>query len=70
MSTYIHFTEEQKEQARQTDLVELLRGQGEKLKPSGHEFKWRDESAKVTRPLTKDTRQGVAVSYIPKALPA
>ena len=23
-----------------------------------------------TRPLTKDTRQGVAVSYIPKALPA
>lgn len=48
MSTYIHFTEEQKEQARQTDLVELLRSQGEKLKPSGHEFEWRDGSAKVT----------------------
>ena len=48
MSTYIHFTEEQKEQARQTDLVELLRSQGEKLKPSGHEYEWRDGSAKVT----------------------
>lgn len=48
MSTYIHFTEEQKEQARQTELVELLRSQGEKLKPSGHEYEWRDGSAKVT----------------------
>lgn len=26
---YIHFTDEQKEQARQTDLCELLRSQGE-----------------------------------------
>lgn len=48
VSTYIHFTEEQKEQARQTDLVELLCSQGEKLKPSGHEYEWRDGSAKVT----------------------
>ena len=48
MSQYIHFTEQQKDQARQTDLVELLRSQGERLKPSGHEYEWRDGSAKVT----------------------
>lgn len=49
MSTqYIHFTEEQKEQARQTDLVSLLKSQGETLKRSGSEYEWRDGSAKVT----------------------
>lgn len=48
MSSYIHFTDEQKEQARQTDLVSLLRSQGETLKRSGKEFEWRDGSQKVT----------------------
>lgn len=48
MSQYIHFTEEQKDAARQTDLVELLRGQGEQLKRSGKEYQWRDGSDKVT----------------------
>ena len=48
MSQYIHFTEEQKNVARQTDLVELLRGQGEQLKRSGKEYQWRDGSDKVT----------------------
>lgn len=48
MSKYIHFTEEQKEQARQTDLVSLLESQGETLKRSGKEFEWKDGSAKVT----------------------
>ena len=49
MSTkYVHFTDEQKEQARQTDLCELLRSQGEKLKRSGSEYEWRDGSQKVT----------------------
>ena len=48
MSTYIHFTEEQKEQARRTDLVELLRSQGETLKRSGSEYEWKDGSAKIT----------------------
>lgn len=48
MSTYIHFTDEQKEQARQTDIVSLLRSQGETLKRSGKEFEWRDGSQKVT----------------------
>ena len=35
---YVHFTDEQKEQARQTDLCELLRSQGETLKRSGTEY--------------------------------
>lgn len=49
MSTqYIHFTEAQKEQARQTDLADLLRRQGETLKRSGSEYEWRDGSQKVT----------------------
>lgn len=48
MSTYIHFTDEQKEQARQTDLVDLLRRQGEKVEPSGREYEWLDGSVKVT----------------------
>lgn len=45
---YVHFTDEQKEQARQTDLCELLRSQGEKLKRSGSEYEWMDGSQKVT----------------------
>lgn len=45
---YIHFTEEQKQQARQTDIADLLRRQGEKLKRSGKELEWKDGSQKVT----------------------
>ena len=37
MSQYIHFTEQQKAQARQTNIAELLRSQGETLKRSGSE---------------------------------
>jgi len=48
MSTYIHFTDEQREQARSIDLVSMLRSQGETLKRSGKEFEWKDGSAKVT----------------------
>ena len=49
MSTgYIHFTDEQKEIARQTDIADLLRRQGETLKRSGSELEWRDGSQKVT----------------------
>ena len=49
MSTkYIHFTKEQKQIARQTDIAELLRSQGEVLKHSGSEYEWRDGSQKVT----------------------
>lgn len=48
MSTYVHFTDQQKAQARQTDLVSLLQSQGEELKRSGSEYEWQDGSAKVT----------------------
>lgn len=48
MSQYIHFTEQQKTQARQTDIVELLRSQGETLKRSGSESEWMDGGQKVT----------------------
>lgn len=45
---YIHFTDEQKEIARQTDIADLLRRQVETLKRSGSELEWRDGSQKVT----------------------
>ena len=44
---YIHFTTEQKEAARQTDIVALLQSRGERLKRSGKEYVWRDGSEKV-----------------------
>ena len=48
MAKYIPFTEEQKQQARETDLVDLLRSQGETVKRSGSEYVWRDGPDKVT----------------------
>lgn len=48
MSQYIHFTEQQKTQARQTDIAELLRSQGGTLKRSGSESEWMDGGQKVT----------------------
>ena len=48
ISTYIHFTKEQREQARRTDLANFLINQGEKVKKSGLEYEWLDGSQKVT----------------------
>lgn len=48
ISTYIHFTKEQREQARRTDLANFLINQGEKVKKSGSEYEWLDGSQKVT----------------------
>lgn len=48
ISTYIHFTKEQREQARRTDLANFLIRQGEKVKKSGSEYEWLDSSQKVT----------------------
>ena len=48
MGTYIPFTEEQREQARQTDLAEFLRQCGEQVKRSGSENMWLDHGQKVT----------------------
>lgn len=48
MSDYIPFTAEQREQARQTDLVAFLRQCGETVNPSGSEFQWNHGSEKIT----------------------
>ena len=48
ISNYIHFTKEQREQARLTDLACFLINQGEKVKKSGSEYEWLDGSQKVT----------------------
>lgn len=48
ISTYIHFTKEQREQARRTDLANFLISQGEQVKRSGSEYEWFDGSQKVT----------------------
>ena len=48
ISTYIHFTKEQREQARRVDLAAFLIAQGEKAKKSGSEYEWLDGSQKVT----------------------
>ena len=45
---YIPFSQEQREQARQTDLAAFLHSQGETLRRSGSEQEWRDGSQKVT----------------------
>lgn len=48
MGTYIPFTQEQREQARRTDLAAFLRQCGEEVKKSGSEFCWLDHGQKVT----------------------
>ena len=45
---YVRFTDEQKQAARETDLVAFLQRRGEVLKRSGSEYEWKDGSAKVT----------------------
>jgi hypothetical protein len=68
MSKYIYFTPEEKARAQNTDLVSLLRAQGERPVRSGREFrtpndpsitvrgnKWFDHSARVG---------GYAVSFV------
>ena len=37
---YIHFTESQKQAAKQTDLAAFLESKGEKIKRSGSEYEW------------------------------
>lgn len=37
---YIHFTEEQKQTAKQTDLASFLQSRGEEIKRSGSEYEW------------------------------
>ena len=46
--SYIPFTEQQREQARRTDLAAFLRQCGEEVKRSGSENMWLDHGRKVT----------------------
>ena len=48
MSKYTHYTEQQKEQARMTDIGDLLRRQGEKVRRAGSEYEWMDGYEKVS----------------------
>lgn len=48
MGSYIPFTEQQREQARRTDLAAFLRQCGEEVRKSGSEFAWLDNGQKVT----------------------
>ena len=48
MSELYYFSPEQREIAQRTNLVELLRFQGEPLKPSGDEYEWQYWGQKVT----------------------
>lgn len=41
MSSYIPYTQEERDRAHRTDLIALLRSQGEMLKRSGTEYEWR-----------------------------
>lgn len=47
-SKFIFYTDNEKERASQTDLVSLLKSQGETVKRSGSEYEWKDGSQKVT----------------------
>ena len=38
---YVHFTEEQKQRANATDLVEFLKSQREEVIRSGKEWRWK-----------------------------
>lgn len=49
MVKYIHFTEEQKQQANHVDLVEFLRRQGETLLPSGREKRLKSDHSITVR---------------------
>ena len=48
MSSYIPYTQEERDRAHRTDLIALLRGQGEVLKRSGTEYEWHISGQKVT----------------------
>lgn len=48
MKTYISFSDEQKERARNTNLADFLRQQGEALTRSGSEYLWKHNGCNVT----------------------
>lgn len=47
MAKYTHFTREERDRARQTDLVDLLHQQGETLKKNGQDMVWGKGSERI-----------------------
>ena len=45
---YIHFSEQEKELAKQADIVRFLQVHGEQVKRTGKEFAWDSPAGKVT----------------------
>ena len=45
---YIHFSEQEKELAKQADIVRFLQAHGEQVKRTGKEFAWDSPAGKVT----------------------
>ena len=45
---YIHFSEQEKELAKQADIVQFLQVHGEQVKRTGKEFAWDSPAGKVT----------------------
>ena len=68
MSTYIHFTEEQKQRANAVDLVDFLERQGEKLLRSGREKRLANDKSITVRGnrwYDHETREGgLAIDFL------
>lgn len=68
MSSYIHFTEEQKQRAAAVDLEEFLRCRGEKLLSSGREKRLASDHSVTVRGNEwydhAEERGGHAVSFV------
>lgn len=47
-NNYKHYTQEQRDMARRTDIVDILRRMGETVKRAGLEYEWLDGGQKVT----------------------
>ena len=68
MSTYIHFTDEQKQRANSIDLVDFLERQGEKLLRSGREKRLANDrsiTVRGNRWFDHETREGgLAIDFL------
>jgi len=67
MSRYIHFTESQKQAAKQSDLAAFLQSRGEQIKRSGSEYEWVDHHITLRGNQYYDQyaqRGGTAVDFV------
>ena len=68
MSSYIHFTEEQKQRAAAVDLEEFLRCRGEKLLSSGREKRLASDHSVTVR--GNECRPSMSFRCSQQAVPA